>query len=114
MSKRALALLLLVAAVSASVLAATTAGGARPRAKPVRLRAFSSCNTLASYANRYEKRYGDQTTTGTPPATAVPGPGGAREPEAQAAPSPGGAGAAPDYSQTNVQEEGVDEPDLVK
>src|SRR4051812_12209284 len=81
-------------------LAAPATCGAR------RARAFASCAQLASYAQRYAGRPGAITVL---PATGVPV-------VAQPAPAEGAepVATAPDYSQTNVQEAGIDEPDVVK
>lgn len=82
--------------------AAPIAAAAADRA---RLRTFSSCSALVRYAARH--------TRSLPPVARIPfGPTTAPAPEAQSAP---GAGDAPsDSSATNVQEAGVDEPDIVK
>jgi hypothetical protein len=82
-------------------------------AKRHRLRAFASCAGLVDYAQRHLA-----TTHGQPDRTVVPlveaAPTG---PTAPAAPTPSadkGAGTTTDYSTTNNQEEGVDEPDAAK
>jgi uncharacterized secreted protein with C-terminal beta-propeller domain len=116
MSRRALSLVVL--AVSLSIPAGAVAAEAdaarkeRPRAAKPRLKAFASCNALVRYARRNVRR----------------GPGlfpptlGAIEPlppRAPTAPEGGGLLSAPggggdERSPTNVQEQGVDEPDVVK
>jgi uncharacterized secreted protein with C-terminal beta-propeller domain len=116
MSKRALAVVVLVLGLMAPVGAwADDASAAR---KKVRLKAFSSCANLVDYAHRFAPR------TITAPAVPAPMPvlgggedGGGGVPPAAAAPQAGGdveRDAAEDFSGTNVQEEGVDEPDQVK
>ncbi len=100
-----------------------SAVAAEPRKKgpqAQRLQAFRSCAGVVRYGNRHVKRVGYR---GSPtPVFGSPGTdGGAPAPNAGAPaegspPSPPGApgGAAPDYSGTNVQEAGIDEPDIVK
>ncbi|ADB51303.1 beta-propeller domain-containing protein [Conexibacter woesei] len=98
------------AASSAAASGTLTASGqpapsaAAARARP-RLRAFQSCSALVRYAARHTKS--------VPPVARIPfGPTTTPAPEAQSAP---GTGDAPsDSSATNVQEAGVDEPDIVK
>jgi uncharacterized secreted protein with C-terminal beta-propeller domain len=93
-------------------------------AAPVRLKAFDSCKALVSFARAGAERTGGgvgvapESLPGfsdaivTPPAPAR-GPNGEIAPTA--APVSGDAdGSAPDFSGTNVQELGVDEPDVVK
>jgi hypothetical protein len=85
----------------------------RKRAAKLRLKAFGSCAGLVRYGQRYVSRGpGAGFQRPAPPGPApVPGP-----------PSEGGAPGAPtpapaptdDTSPTNVQEPGVDEPDIVK
>jgi uncharacterized secreted protein with C-terminal beta-propeller domain len=105
--RRTLALL----AVIALAAAAAPAEGAK-RAKSPRLKAFGSCAGLISYARRHAP----------PPPRFVPprvptlpisggGEDGGSGPVAAPAPAPV---TAPDSSTTNVQEAGVDEPDIVK
>jgi uncharacterized secreted protein with C-terminal beta-propeller domain len=101
----------LVAVLAAAVLLQTTAdadAGARPRAaKAKRLKAFPSCPALARYARRYGPRVvGPEPRRGGPP-----GPVFAPETGDDRAAAPE---AGKDFSQTNVQEAGVDEPDIVK
>lgn len=93
-------------------------------AATVRLKAFASCKQLVSFARagadrtgggvgvapRFAPMGGDAIVT--PPA---PTRGSNGEIAPTAAPVSGGAdGSAPDFSGTNVQELGVDEPDVVK
>ncbi|HEX7300179.1 MAG TPA: beta-propeller domain-containing protein [Solirubrobacteraceae bacterium] len=99
---------LAVALVLASACVAAMPAAVLAKRAPARLRAFSSCAGLVGYAQRHLSQ-----THGVPERV-VPGlvepamPG--RRPQATAAPQE----AAPAYSTTNVQEEGVDEPDLAK
>jgi uncharacterized secreted protein with C-terminal beta-propeller domain len=93
--------------------------------KPSALPAFPSCASLLGYARRNARRTGGRTGVPTragvvvPQVLATPPPAGAEAlPTVAAAPAPAAAdsksAAAPDFSQTNVQEAGVDEPDIVK
>jgi hypothetical protein len=101
----------LAAAAAAGVTAAAFAGG--PAARAARpLPAFDSCGQLLRYAKRQAARLvgpyglGGVTRTDAPGAEAPPAAGGAPDAAAeQVAAEPTG---------TNVQEAGVDEPDLVK
>jgi hypothetical protein len=82
---------------------------------PSRLHAFSSCPALVGYAKgHFGQTHGAPAGGVTPLAEpAIPG----RAPtDTSAAPAPTAVAkeAAPTYSTTNVQEEGVDEPDVVK
>jgi hypothetical protein len=68
---------------------------------PARLQPFRSCGELVDYAKRQASR--------------IAGSGGiVHPPGVVAAPAGTDGRAAADYSTTNVQEQGVDEPDLVK
>jgi hypothetical protein len=117
------ALLLAALAVPATAPAAT-----RKRAASA-LPAFNSCGALLSYARRNARRTGGGTGVPTRAGAVVPqvleGPVATQAvsdtiaPAAPAAPATGeaksGAGTAtPAFSTTNVQEAGVDEPDIVK
>ena len=101
----ALALTALGPATASSV-AAEPKVGASPR-----LKAFGSCTGLVRYGNRYRKRYVG-SGSGSQPVPAEGAPRGDGAP-ATGEPTTGG-GAGDDYSNTNVQEAGVDEPDIVK
>jgi hypothetical protein len=93
----------LAAAVAAPLAApATEAGAAKPR-----LKAFESCTGLVGYARRNALRNARDLVAPRLP----PGTGG---PEPVAAPVPQQEAAGEDFSRTNVQEAGVDEPDVVK
>lgn len=106
-----------VIALTAAALAAAAialAGGAQAKAPKAHLSAFPSCSSFVHYARRHA--LGELKTMGTPgpvPVFPVRGPATQTAPGAQVTPE-----AAPvagqDYSTTNVQEEGVDEPDMVK
>lgn len=103
-----------VAALAAA--AALVPAGAGAASKPRhRLEAFRSCSTFVHYARRYARS--ELKTRGTPvgaplPVRAPTTTDGTVMPEAQSPASGGGAGQ--DFSTTNVQEAGVDEPDEVK
>ena len=107
-------LLVIPAAVAIAALAGTSAESAPQASKP-RLAAFGSCGQLLDYAKGQASRFvgpyglggfGGIVETAVPNAApAVPSSAAGRT----AAPVKG-----VDYSGTNVQEEGVDEPDLVK
>jgi len=109
--RRAAALLVLVAALTLALLAASGGGSAAPeaakRSERSRLEAFGSCGSLLAYAKQHALplvgpwglggvRGGSRAVIGAPEAGRAAGTAGV------------------DYSTTNVQEEGVDEPDLVK
>ena len=88
-----------------AMLAGLFALAATPAQAAPRLRAFDSCAALVRYADAHApagRRIGV-----IPPPSASGTPDGA--PSAETQPS-----AAPDVSQTNVQEAGIDEPDIVK
>lgn len=120
---RRLALLFAVAALLGSVLATAEAGasGVRAHAMKQRLTSFNSCERLIKYARSHIKKelqggFAGPTSDppfegprGAPPA-AADGTGTANP---EAAPTPT-ADAGGDSSGTNVQEAGVDEPDMVK
>lgn len=111
-----------VAVLLAFVLAApaTAPAAAKRLTKPSALPAFPSCTSLLAYARRNARRTGGRT--GVPTRAGVIAPQVLMPPvqaDAVTALSPAPAAAeskagTPDFSQTNVQEEGVDEPDIVK
>jgi len=112
-----------VLALLASVLIAGGAGAApadaaqRTRATPERLRTFSSCTSLVRFARARAR--GTRALSGGGPVSPTPmpaGAGGGRPGRQDAAATPEAApvAASGDVSTTNVQEAGVDEPDLVK
>ena len=130
--RAALVVLTAVAALTASLLAPAAAPAAKRAVKPVALPAFPSCASLLSYARTNARRTGGRTGVPTragvlmplvldaplPPSAAVADGVAPSVPgtTAQAAPAPSAAvkESTPDFSQTNVQEAGVDEPDIVK
>ena len=105
---RRVALLASLAVVVAAAAGGTTARSAPEAAGKTRLTAFGTCGQLLGYAKGQMKRFvGPYGYGGLPPGvveTALPAAG------ARAATPVQGV----DFSGTNVQEEGVDEPDLVK
>jgi uncharacterized secreted protein with C-terminal beta-propeller domain len=108
---RTLALLVLLGLGLAVVPAAE---GAK-RARTPRLKAFKSCTGLISYA----RRHAPPPRRLTPPPRPMPVTGGGEEggsqvPVAAPAPDSGARAEGEDTSSTNIQEAGVDEPDIVK
>jgi uncharacterized secreted protein with C-terminal beta-propeller domain len=97
---RRLALLAVVVIVAAAAFGTSRAD---PAAKPARLTAFGSCGQLLGYAKAQARRFVGPYGLG------APGVGIAETTRAAAPPQQG-----VDFSGTNVQEEGVDEPDMVK
>jgi uncharacterized secreted protein with C-terminal beta-propeller domain len=120
-----LGLAALAAVVAAVALALPPAAPAAKRlVKPSALPAFSSCTSLLGYARRNARRTGGRTGVPTragvldaqvlaPPVQSdvLQAPGA---PAPQAAEGKSVTADAPSFSQTNVQEAGVDEPDIVK
>ena len=128
MSKRALLLLgtlALLAGPPADAAAARKTRTALP--KSGRLHSFPSCTSFLSYVRSYGARTLGAGSAIAPPGPAfmvqgksnsgaVGGPAPATTPQANSgapSPSPGGT-AGTDFSGTNVQENGIDEPDMVK
>src|SRR5829696_1231868 len=99
---RRVALLAALAVVAVAVGGTTARSASEAAAKP-RLTAFGSCGQLLGYAKAQAGRFVGPYGLGMPQ-TAI------AETARRAAPAQKGV----DYSGTNVQEEGVDEPDLVK
>ena len=104
-------------ALAAAIVLALGTGAALPSAAPAkrapsRLRAFPSCPALVGYAKgHFGQTHGAPAGGVTPLAEpAIPG----RAPTDTSAPTAVAKEAAPTHSTTNVQEEGVDEPDVVK
>lgn len=93
---------------AASAATAATATAADPAPAPARLVAFSSCEQLLGYAREHippPVQYDPSMPMPTvAPAAAAP----------EAGTDSGTTGDEPDFSGTNVQEAGVDEPDTVK
>ncbi len=113
---RTLAVLVLVGLGLAVVPAAE---GAK-RAKTPRLKAFQSCAGLISYARRHAPTP-RRVVAPPPPFRPAPMPvsGGGEDdggppPMAAPAPAPESGAVGEDTSSTNIQEAGVDEPDIVK
>src|SRR6476659_4244858 len=102
---------LLVALASISVLGGVAAPALGARSG--RLVAFRSCPDLVNYAKANAARFVGPYGLGSPGIvrTAVPGSVNAAAPTAKADGTPQ---EGVDYSDTNVQEVGVDEPDLLK
>jgi hypothetical protein len=103
---------LVVALVAALTVLPAPAGAA---SKKHRLKAFSSCSGFVHYARRHA--VGELKTRGVPSPVPLP----VRSPQADGQPMTVQGEAAPtaptagdDFSTTNVQEAGVDEPDSVK
>ena len=107
--RRSAAFIALVTVLSLAVLAAGGGGGAAPGAaaktgKGAPLKPFGSCSSLLAYAKQHAL-----------PLVGAYGFGGVAVGDTTRAAAPATNSAAGiDYSTTNVQEEGVDEPDLVK
>ena len=102
---RRLALAAALAILAAAALgSATRADTAATAATKPRLTAFGSCGQLLGYAKAQASRFVGPYGLG------VPGSGGIVTADTRAAAPVQGV----DFSGTNVQEEGVDEPDLVK
>jgi len=105
--------LLTVAALAAAL--AMLPAGAGATTKRHRLHAFASCSSFVHYARSHAR--GELATRGIPmaaplPVRTPPTQNGISAPQAESAPSAPVAGQ--DFSGTNVQEAGVDEPDEVK
>ena len=102
---RRVAFLAALALLVAAGLAGTAGRSAAETAKRPRLAAFGSCGQLLDYAKSNAGRFVGPYGLGSPLFR-----GGVVEATRAAAPQQEGV----DYSGTNVQEEGVDEPDIVK
>lgn len=98
------AVLLMQLAVLGAVVVAMGAAAGVQGATSDRLHLFRSCAELVDYAKGHASKIAGSGGIVRSPGVIAP-PSGAAE---------GPAGAATDYSMTNVQEEGVDEPDMVK
>jgi hypothetical protein len=114
MGRRALPLVAVGVVLLAVAPSAPAGAKAKRRPAAVRLHAFASCAELVTYARRNLGRSGGRVWAplvelpATPPSRTGPGAEGAPAPTS----APGSAGI--DYSTTNNQEQGVDEPDVVK
>jgi len=98
-----------------AVLAVVPCGAGAAAKKKHRLQAFGSCSRFVHYARRHALK--ELTTRGTPvaaplPVTRAPQPN--NQVTVQGESAPGAPTAGDDFSTTNVQESGVDEPDQVK
>ena len=102
---RRVAFLAALALLVAAALGGTADRSAAQTAQTPRLAAFGSCGQLLDYAKSNAGRFVGPYGLGSPL-----GRGGIVEATRDAAPQQEGV----DYSGTNVQEEGVDEPDIVK
>jgi hypothetical protein len=91
-----------IVALGLCAVLAAPAAAARPRLRP-----FSSCDALVSYARARASAHPETVPF---PMRAV----GPQEADGVATPTAQAAPAEPDFSGTNVQEQGVDEPDTVK
>ncbi len=134
---RAARIVLALLAVLAAAAAAAVPASAAPRAAGARLTAFDSCADLTAFARRNAGLARRAVGPGTPARSLArldpgwrrlppPAPGDPRAlpmPAVAAPAAPGGAtaegaappaAAGPDRSSTNVQEGGVDEPDVAK
>lgn len=122
--RRLICVAVLLALASVTVTAA--AGAATVRRAPAKaktLKAFASCSSLVAYGRRYVARPG--LVNGVPPRAVPPSPTPLAVPQRRSATTGGPEAMAPTaapvadaggeaFSGTNVQELGVDEPDLVK
>ena len=127
---RGLRAAIVASALAGLLVAPATAPAAIKRPKPSALPAFSSCASLVSYARRNARRTGGlsgvptragavvaQRLIAPPPlvADSAPATGGPVPQPSRAMPeAAAGDSATPSFSSTNVQESGVDEPDVVK
>lgn len=112
-----LVLTLAISLMSAAASSATTTDatrGLRPAATKAQLQPFRSCAALVRYARRNVRR--GPGVFPPPVAGVAPLPPRRIDSPSTAPPFPlvGAPGAEADQSQTNVQEQGVDEPDVVK
>ena len=89
---------------------AAPAADAQGATKRVRLKPFTSCGSLIRYAQRHVPVSRPMPVLSP---KLAPGAEGGPAPDSQAAPAPVGGG-GDDSSTTNVQEVGIDEPDVVK
>ncbi len=128
--RAALAALVALVVLTACLLAPPAAPAAAKRlVKPSALPAFPSCASLLSYARRNARVTGGRTGVPTRAGVMLPqvldGPVPSDVAADAPVPSPAAPSAAqgspareaapaPDFSQTNVQEAGIDEPDIVK
>ena len=117
MLRRAALVIILAVPLATPALAAEGADSARkqrPRAAKAQLQPFRSCAALVRYARRNVRR--GPGAFPPPVGGVVPLPPRRIDspPTSGPFPAPAAPGAESDQSQTNVQEQGVDEPDVVK
>ena len=124
-SGRSVLVNLAVVAISA-VVAVPVASAAKPKTAPrAHLAAFDSCQALVGYAHHYAgvtgggvgvpvRALGSMVTLDAPVMKTTDANADSA-PSAVSAPTASGTGASsPEFSSTNVQEAGIDEPDVVK
>jgi uncharacterized secreted protein with C-terminal beta-propeller domain len=114
MGRRAAAILVLAALVAGGSM--ESANGRSPhRAAGPRLKAFSSCGKLIRYARSHVKtELRDGVTPGGQGQAVRGSPSGSNQGEGAATPQASAGDSSQGSSETNVQEAGVYEPDLVK
>jgi hypothetical protein len=117
MLRRAALVIVLAVPLATPALAAEgadSAGKQRPRVAKAQLKPFRSCAALVRYARRNVRR--GPGAFPPPVGGVVPLPPRRIDspPSGGPFPAPAAPGAESDQSQTNVQEQGVDEPDVVK
>src|SRR3954447_6716416 len=100
----------LICLLTAGLLAAPAADAAP------RLKTFKTCPSLIRYGNRHVAQFlpSTQKPAAAQPPQQVPAGGGSDSGGSAPAPAAAAPVAGEDFSTTNVQEAGVDEPDLVK
>ena len=123
---RARLTVLATALIAALALPAVAPAASKRSSRPSALPAFGSCKSLLGYAHRNARRTGGGTGVPTragvfvPQVLSAPAPTvlqdgtGGIAPAPAAAPQRSEATASPTFSSTNVQEAGIDEPDIVK
>jgi uncharacterized secreted protein with C-terminal beta-propeller domain len=114
----------LAAVAVAAVVVVPVASAAKPKKAPrAHLAAFDSCQSLVGYAHRYAgvtgggvgvpmRAQGSVATLAAPVMKTTEAGADSTPAAAPAAPSTGSS--TPEFSTTNVQEAGIDEPDVVK
>jgi hypothetical protein len=106
-----------MAIVLALASSAALPSAALAKRAPSRLHAFASCPEIVDYAQHHFVQTKGAPSPGVAPLSEPAIPARTPADATTAPPSPNASGAkeaAPTYSTTNVQEEGVDEPDVVK
>jgi hypothetical protein len=97
-------------AAIAALLVSLAFASVAPAAQNPRLRHFGSCASLAAYTRAHAGPTGPTRKQETAPPDAVPAP----QPTTTQGSTGAGSAAPVDASGTNVQEQGIDEPDIVK